>query len=330
MHFGTFSVADHHPELGRTARQFYAELIEQAQWAEELGYESYWVAEHHFHHYGIVPAPSVFLTAIAQHTQTIRLGTGIVVCPFHNPLLVAEQYAMLDVLSGGRLNFGAGSGYLAHEFAGFNVDPREKRERFDEALDIILRAWQGERLTVHGTYNSIEDVAINVQPVQQPHPPTWIAVIRAEAAPFVARRGMPIMGIPYVLERIEAVREMIQAYHQGYRGAGHDPAQADVTLAWHTYVAETTDAAIREARDAMQQYTDTRLFATSQGKTFDELYDNGLLIIGDPAYCRDRIEALREFGMTRMLTLTNFGGLEHAKVQKSMHLFAKEVMPAFG
>lgn len=150
MRFGIFSVADHHPELGRTPRQLYAELIEQAQLAEDLGYGSFWVAEHHFHHYGIVPAPAVFLTAIAQHTQTIRLGTGVVVCPFHHPLRVAEDYALLDILSGGRLNFGAGSGYLAHEFAGFNIDPQEKRQRFDENLDVILRAWRGERLTVEG------------------------------------------------------------------------------------------------------------------------------------------------------------------------------------
>lgn len=330
MRFGTFSVADHHPQLGRTPRQFYAEIIEQAQWAESLGYESFWIAEHHFHHYGIVPAPAVFLTAIAQQTQTLRLGTGVVVCPFHNPLVVAEQYAMLDVLSGGRLNFGAGSGYLAHEFAGFNVDPTDKRQRFDAALDIILRAWQGETLTVHNAYHQIDGVTINVQPLQKPHPPTWIAVIRAEAAPFVARRGMPMMGIPYALERLDAVRTMLQAYHTAYGEAGHDPAPAEVTLAWHTYVAETTDTAIAEARQAMQQYTDTRLYATSRGKKFDQLYDNGLLIIGDPRYCRKRIADLQACGMTTMLTLTNFGGLAHANVQKSMHLFAKEVMPAFG
>ncbi len=178
-------------------------------------------------------------------------------------------------------------------------------------------------------YHAINEVAINVQPVQQPHPPTWIAVIRPEAAPFVARRGFPLLGVPYTAGHIETARDMIQAYHQGYIDAGHDPSQADVTLVWHTYVAETTDLAIREARAALQQYTDTRLFATSKGQKFEDLYDRGLLIIGDPAYCRERIATLRDWGMTRMLTLSNFGGLAYNKVSKSMQLFAEEVAPAF-
>lgn len=329
MEFGIFSVADHHPEFDRTPHQLYAELLEQAEHAERLGYESYWVAEHHFHHYGIVPAPAVLLSAIAQRTQTLRVGTGVVVCPFHNPIEVAEQYAMLDMLSGGRLNFGTGSGYLAHEYSGFNVDPQQKRERFDEALDIVLRAWRGETIDIQSPYHTINQVAINVQPVQQPHPPTWIAVIRPEAALFVARKGFPLLGVPYTSGHIETARDMIQAYHQAYGEAGFDPAQADVTLVWHTYVADTTDKAIREARDALQQYTDTRLFATSKGQLFDDLYDRGLLIIGDPAYCRERIAELQDWGMTRMLTLSNFGALAHDKVGRSMQLFAKEIMPAF-
>ncbi len=329
MEFGIFSVADHHPEFDRTPRQLYAELLDQAELAERLGYGSYWVAEHHFHPYGIVPAPAVLLSAIAQRTQTLRVGTGVVVCPFHHPIEVAEQYAMLDMLSGGRLNFGTGSGYLAHEYSGFNVDPQHKREHFDEALDIVLRAWRGDTITVQSRYHTINEVAINVQPVQQPHPPTWIAVIRPEAAPFVARRGFPLLGVPYTSGHIETARDMIQAYHQAYRDSAHDPAQADVTLVWHTYVAETTDLAIREARTALQQYTDTRLFATSKGQKFEDLYDRGLLIIGDPAYCRERIAELRDWGMTRMLTLSNFGGLAHDKVSQSMQRFADEVIPAF-
>jgi alkanesulfonate monooxygenase SsuD/methylene tetrahydromethanopterin reductase-like flavin-dependent oxidoreductase (luciferase family) len=329
MQFGTLSVADHHPGLGRSAPQFYAELIDQAILAEELGYESFWVAEHHFHEYGIVPAPAVLLSAIAQRTETLRLGTAVVVCPFHDPRVVAEQYALLDVLSGGRLNFGAGSGYLPHEFAGFGVDPADKRERFDESFDIVRRLWRGERVTAHGAHHQLDDVAINVSPLQQPTPPTWTAVIRADAAPFVARRGESVMGIPYALERIGAVHEMLTAYHDAHREAGHDPATADVTLAWHTYVAATVDEAIADTRDAMHQYTSTRLYATSQDKTFEELYENGLLLIGDAAYVRERIAELGDAGMTRMLTLTNFGALPHERVTASMRRFASDVMPAF-
>jgi len=330
VRFGMLSVVDHHPALGRSVGEFYGELIEQAVVADEVGYESFWVAEHHFADYGVVPAPAVLLASIAQRTERIRLGTGIVVCPFHDPRVVAEQYAMVDVLSGGRLNFGAGSGYLAHEFAGFGVDPADKRERFDEAFDVVLRLWRGERVTLHSRFLDLDDVAVNVRPLQQPTPPTWVAVVRADAAPFVAARGQAVMGIPYALERLDAVETMLAAYHRAYREAGHDPAAVDVTLAWHTYVGETTDRAIAEARQAMEQYTATRLYATSQGKSFEELYDNGLLIIGDAAYCRRRIGELGEAGMTRMLALTNFGGLAHERVVASMRRFAAEVAPAFG
>lgn len=329
MHFGTLSVADHHPTLGRSAPRFYDELIGQAVLAETLGYESFWVAEHHFHEYGIVPAPAVLLSAIAQRTTDLRLGTGVVVCPFHDPRSIAESYALLDVLSGGRLNFGAGSGYLPHEFAGFGVDPATKRDRFDEAFDIVLRLWRGERVTVRSEFHDLDDVAINVQPLQRPHPPTWVAVIRAEAAPFVARRDQPMMGIPYALERIAAVHDMLGAYDAARRAEGLATETADVTLAWHTYVAESTDLAMAEAREAMEQYTATRLYATSQNKSFDELYENGLLIIGDAEYCRRRIGDLADAGMTRMLTLTNFGGLDHDLVAQSMQRFAHDVIPAF-
>jgi alkanesulfonate monooxygenase SsuD/methylene tetrahydromethanopterin reductase-like flavin-dependent oxidoreductase (luciferase family) len=327
MQFGTLSVADHHPTLGRSAPEFYAELIEQAELADSLGYESFWIAEHHFHDYGIVPAPAVLLSAIAQRTTNIRLGTGIVVCPFHDPRDIAEQYALLDVLSGGRLNFGAGSGYLAHEFAGFGIDPAEKRDRFDEVIGIVQRLWRGERVTIHSDFHDLDDVAINVRPLQQPAPPTWTAVIRAEAAPFVARRGESIMAIPYALEHIDAVHEMLAAYNSGFHEGDHDSATADVTLAWHTYVAESTKQAIADTRAAMEQYTATRLYATSQNKSFDELYENGLLIIGDAAYVRGRIGELAESGMTRMLTLSNFGALPHKRVMASMRRFANDVIP---
>jgi alkanesulfonate monooxygenase SsuD/methylene tetrahydromethanopterin reductase-like flavin-dependent oxidoreductase (luciferase family) len=179
MRFGIFSVVDHYPaELPRTAAQFYGELLEQVEAAESLGFDAFWIAEHHFHEYGAVPSPPVWMAAAAQRTRRIRLGAGVVVLPFRNPLQVAEDYAMVDVLSGGRLNLGAGSGYLRHEFDGFGVDPAEKRDRFDEALDIVLRAWTGEPVSYEGRYHRVQDVRLNVRPLQRPHPPVWIAILR--------------------------------------------------------------------------------------------------------------------------------------------------------
>ena len=120
----------------------------------------------------------MWLAAAASLTRRIRLGAAVVVLPFDNPLRTAEDYAMVDVLSGGRLNLGVGSGYLKHEYAGFGLDIEEKRARFDEALDILLEAWTGRRFSYSGVYHRVEDVQLNVLPKQKPRPPIWIATDR--------------------------------------------------------------------------------------------------------------------------------------------------------
>src|ERR671939_1828162 len=136
MRMSIFSVQDHYPGRERTLAELYRQVITQAELAEALGYDTFFVAEHHFHEYGAVPNPAVMLAAMAQRTARIRLGSAISILTFHHPLTVAESYAMVDLLSGGRLVMGVGSGYLKHEFAGYRVDPAEKRERFDEHLEV--------------------------------------------------------------------------------------------------------------------------------------------------------------------------------------------------
>ena len=118
MQLGTFSVMDYHPDRQGSAAGFYRDMLDLAVTAEQLGYESVWVAEHHFANYGLCPAPPVLLAAMAQQTQRIRLGPAVCVLPFHDPVKVAEEYAVLDVVSNGRLELGVGRGYLAHEYAG--------------------------------------------------------------------------------------------------------------------------------------------------------------------------------------------------------------------
>src|SRR5712691_8894954 len=169
MRFGIFSGVDHYPkELPRTSAELYGELLEQVEAADALGFDSFWIAEHHFHEYGGIPRPPVWMAAAAERTSRIRLGSAVVVLPFDNPLRTAEDYAMVDVLSGGRLNLGVGAGYLKHEYAGFGLDIEEKRVRFDEALAIVLEAWKGERFSYAGAYHRVEDVQLNVLPRQKP------------------------------------------------------------------------------------------------------------------------------------------------------------------
>ena len=330
LRFGIFSVADHYPaELPRTSGQFFGELLEQVAAAEQLGFDSFWVAEHHFHEYGAIPSPPIWLAAAAQRTKRIRLGSAVVVLPFRNPLQVAEDYAMVDVLSGGRLNLGAGSGYLRHEFEGFGVSPEEKRDRFDEALDIVLRAWTGERFSYEGRFHTVRDVKLNVLPIQRPRPPVWIAVLRNEAAPHVGKRGFPMMMIPYATtERIDELAETVAGFRGAFADAGGDPRAASVPFGLHAYCADSFERATAEAKPAMDRYVRTRLYARQ--RPYELLVEKSLIAFGSP---EDVIRVARRYeqaGLTDFLAITNFGGLEHARVLRSMELLAKHVLPAFG
>ncbi len=329
MKFGLFSVVDHYPkELPRTTGQFYAELLEQVEAAEELGFESFWIAEHHFHEYGGIPRPPIWMAAAAQRTRRIRLGAAVVVLPFDHPLRVAEDYAMVDILSNGRLDLGAGSGYLKHEFEGFGIPGEEKRERFDEALEILLRAWTGERFSYEGKHHRVKDIQLNVVPLQTPRPPVWVAILRNEAAPFVGQKGFPIMMIPYVsTEEFSELAQTVRAFRQAFIAAGGRPEDATVPFGLHTYCAESFEEARAHAREAMDRYVRTRLYAKQ--RPFEVLVEKDLVAFGSPADVARVARRYEDAGLTHFLAITNFGGLEHKKVLRSMELMAKHVLPAF-
>ncbi|HEY7293805.1 MAG TPA: LLM class flavin-dependent oxidoreductase [Dehalococcoidia bacterium] len=174
MRYSIFSVVDHYPDRSRSVGALYGQILDEIALAERLGFDTYFLAEHHFHEYGVVPSPPVLLAAAAERTSRIRLGTAVAVLPFHEPVRLAEEVAMLDQLSGGRVALGVGSGYLAHEFAGFGVGPWEKRARFDEALAVLEQALGGEPFSHHGRYFHYQDLRLNVQPLQRPVP-LWVA-----------------------------------------------------------------------------------------------------------------------------------------------------------
>ncbi len=326
MRFGIFSIVDHYPvELSRTTQQFYEELLEQAEAAESLGFDSFWVAEHHFHEYGAVPRPPIWMAAAAQRTKRIKLGSAVVVLPFDNPLRIAEDYAMVDILSGGRLMLGVGSGYLKHEFEGFGINPEEKRARFDEALEVILKAWSGERFSFEGQYNHVKDVQLNTVPLQRPHPPVAIAILRNEAAKHVAMQGMPVMFIPYATtERIEELAETVSIYKESFSVSTSSPR---AIFALHTHCAEVEQQAVAEARQPMDRYVRTRLYAKQ--RSFDLLDEKKLMAVGDPKKVSDVLKVYEAAGMTDFLAISNFGGMPHEQVLASLNVLAKQVMPAF-
>jgi alkanesulfonate monooxygenase SsuD/methylene tetrahydromethanopterin reductase-like flavin-dependent oxidoreductase (luciferase family) len=318
VRLSAFSVVDAYDD-DDPARDRYAEVLALADAAEHAGLSTVWVAEHHFHSGGVCPSPPVLLSAIAARTRRIRVGALVSVLPFHNPIEVAEQYAMVDRLSGGRLNLGVGSGYISLEFEGFGVDPATKRERFDAAFTTLLAAFSGQPVV---ETRSLGPRALNVLPVQKPHPPLWIAVQRREALPFVARRGMSVALVPYAtVGSVDELADQIREFRSHLPGG----AKVTVSVALHLYAGDRPD----RARSALQRYLDSRLATQSafyQDKVRRDpshasaatIERTGFALFGSSDEVVGRMAAFRAAGVDEVLGIFDFGGLPVADVRASV------------
>lgn len=312
MQLSVFSVLDGFPsEVDFAGRNRYSELLSLGEAAERSALECVWVAEHHFLPGGLCPAPPVLLAALGARTRRIRLGSLVSVLPFHSPLEVAEQYALLDQLIGGRLNFGVGSGYIPAEFEGFGVDPAEKRERFDRALETIRAAFRGEKVRAEAP--AARPVTLNVLPRQQPSPPIWVAAQRREALPFVARRGFSVALIPYATVR--DVPELALEIRE-YRAALPPGQSATVSAAVHVYAGPAPD----RARAAFARYLESRratqstfylqkVHADPAHASPEALEQNGLALFGGVNEVEEKVHALADAGVDELLGIFDFGGL---------------------
>ncbi|WAM19263.1 LLM class flavin-dependent oxidoreductase [Rhodococcus sp. JS3073] len=325
MLYSYFSVNDHYPGRDRSIDALYREVLAQGELADELGYDTFFVAEHHFHEYGVVPNPAIMLAALSQRTNNIRLGTAISVLTFHNPITIAENYSIVDVLSGGRLVMGVGSGYLKHEYEGFGIDPATKRERFDENFALVQRAMAGERITFDGTYNHLKDVALNTLPTQRPTPPFYVAVLQHQAAYYVGRQGHNMMCVPYAsVDKLEDVALIIEEYHRGLAETSTE-ATGDAIVTLHTHVADTDEQARQVATEPFDLYVATRLYAKSQ--TYEDVMASRLGLFGSVDTVVERLLELYDMGVRHVSTLHNFGLMPYDQANRSMRMLADEVMP---
>ncbi len=320
-----FSVQDHHPGRERTLPQLYDQVLRQGVLADELGYHTFFVAEHHFHEYGAVPNPAVFLSGLAGRTTRLRLGTAISILTFHHPLTIAENYAMVDVLSSGRLTLGVGSGYLKHEFAGYGIAGAEKRDRFDENLALVERLLAGERVTHQGRFTSLDAVQINVRPVQR-EVPIYVAILRKEAAYHVGRQGRRMLFVPYAsVDSFDEIAELMSEFHRGREDAGLTDHTDAAAITLHTHVAASDQEARREAEGAFNLYVATRLYAKSA--VYDDIIRSGLSLFGSVETVAEKMLRLKCMGLDHVLTLQNFGLLPETLVQRSMRMMMEEVVP---
>lgn len=350
MKFGILYNTDYYPEAHGSASQYYHQILAQAQFEEELGFESVWFGEHHYSGYSF-GSPPVIAMAAASRTKRIRLGTGVSLIPLNHPIRLAEEYAMLDVLSGGRLEYGIGRGFLKYSHQIFGVNEDENHERYHEGTDLIVKAWTANGPFSHnGKFWQLENYTFFPKPLQQPHPPIYAsAVITPESAVYAGSRGFHLSTGLFVPAR-ERVREVIELYRKTLRAHGFNPAEKEVSGVFQLYCGESQDEARRNGgRYALQYFKffselDQRSPHTSKafenygggvsrifaGRTYEDLENARLLMIGEPQYIIDQIHWAREYyGVNYLIFEVAQGGEPHELVMQSLKRFAEKVMPTF-
>jgi alkanesulfonate monooxygenase SsuD/methylene tetrahydromethanopterin reductase-like flavin-dependent oxidoreductase (luciferase family) len=335
MKFDYYLLNSYAPEHDGDGPALYRKWIEQVQAAEELGYECAWFTEHHFYAMGgMLPNPSLLMAALAQCTTRIRLGTAVTILPFYNPVRVAEDVAMLDILSGGRVDVGLGRGMGAQYFDVFGVDEATSREKFAEQLAMIRMAWADDPFCWEGKYfQSPKPINVIPKPVQRPHPPLWIPAARDPAhAIEVGRDGLNLMTLPWFLPSFVPTREVVDAYRAGNGEPGRTAGQVMGYMS--VYVGQTADLARRQAGPHWERAR--RISDEYRGRpeehplTYDIGVATGRAIFGDPEMCRTHVARVRDqIGLDRLALRFDFGGLPQECVLSSMRLFAQEVAPHF-
>jgi alkanesulfonate monooxygenase SsuD/methylene tetrahydromethanopterin reductase-like flavin-dependent oxidoreductase (luciferase family) len=340
MKFGAFFLLGSPGML--PARDVYQRVLDQTAFAESAGFDSVWIAEHHFSNYGYVPNPLMFAVKLAQATTRVRIGTAVLVLPFWDPLRIAEDIAMADQLTDGRLEVGVARGYQPYEFARFGVDFATARERSDETLAVMLAALRGTEVTHAGPTRGIPETTTFPRPLQQPHPPIWLAAATKESFDVAVHHelnGMTTMsGRPIgVLE--QNWRNFLQARTDAGLGPPPvfsvqqqvcvTPTDADVRRFLPLYLYQLRQAtALRTGREEVREGHAREL--PFEGEPSPEDLFQERTITGSPGRVRELIERYREVcGMTHMTCVMAPGDMPHEDVIRSMRLFADEVMPHF-
>jgi len=333
----------------RTEQEVLQDSIRQTVLAEELGFDGCWIAEHHFSTYGIVGNLSTMAAALAQATERIRIGLAVAVLPLASPLRLAEELALVDVLSGGRLDIGVGRGYQPDEFRRFGIPFEEASARFDETLEILQLCWRDEPFSFDGKFFQLEDIEIFPKPLQKPHPPIMKAALSSHTFGQAGKSGMRILTSPNFTP-IELVKENLGTYRTSLQDAGFNLNDFDYPMLQQVYVCEDPEEAIEFPRpyalyfyerlarllpsiddlDIPSDYSEYGKMQRNVDRVkYEYLLEHGINV-GTPEQVAERIHTLeQEAGVNYYIGWFNFGGMPPEKVEQSMKLFADKVMPQF-
>ena len=329
-----------------TDQQAFQNGFQMAEEAERLGAESVWLAEYHFIPFSVLSSPVMVATAIAGRTERIRIGLGVLLLPLGNPIRIAEEIATLDHICQGRLDFGVGRGTFPEHHDAFLSPYPESRGRFEEYLEIILKAWTTEQFSFEGEHYKCHDLAVRPKPYQKPHPPLRIGVTSAETFPIIGRMGYPLFVNPSRVFALDDLAEHVKAYRKAWQDAGH-PGEGSIGIRLPVYVADTQHKAYEEPRESMTtQMTglSQRVAASADrvGTTgnwqaeSDQIarmdYDDWLrdkVVVGTPESVLDRLLQLTESLQLSHIVFEHNSGrrIPHDLQMNSVRLLMDKVVP---
>jgi alkanesulfonate monooxygenase SsuD/methylene tetrahydromethanopterin reductase-like flavin-dependent oxidoreductase (luciferase family) len=348
MDFGYFTLSDNHYDNNpRSSNQFVADITAEALYAEQLGMHSAWIGEHHFNSLGVLSCPDLVLAYVAARSKRIRLAPAVTVLPLHNPIRVAEQWATLDLLSGGRVDFAAGRGYDRREYLPFHVSFEDNQGIFEEGLELVRKLWVAEgRISHHGRHYSFDDVRITPKPVQQPIP-AYVGSFSKPSIELAARLGCGLIVAPFAAAMsYGGLKQVADLYHESCARYGQRPqrlmcsyfihfadnkSQEDAQRARQIrYYRECVIPAFpgdpKSAPPSYRYFVD--MVARLQRVRPEDLTENSVLL-GTPADIISTLKKVEAAGFSEVILYFNVGLKPHNQVKDEMARFMAEVAPAF-
>jgi alkanesulfonate monooxygenase SsuD/methylene tetrahydromethanopterin reductase-like flavin-dependent oxidoreductase (luciferase family) len=348
MEFGYFTLSDnHYRDNPRSPNQFVADIAAEALYADQIGLHSAWIGEHHFNSLGVLSCPDLVLAYIAAQTKRIRLAPAVTVLPLHHPIRVAEQWATLDLLSGGRVDFAAGRGYDNREYLPFHVSFADNQSIFEEGLELVRKLWDAEgRISHHGKHFSFDDVRITPKPVQRPIP-TYVASFSQLSIELAARLGCGLVVAPFAAAMsFGGLREVAELYRATCAKYGNKPGR--LMCSYFTHFADNKEQENAQRARQIRYYKecvipafpgDPRTAPPSyryfigmverlQKIKAEDLTENSVLL-GSPQQIIDTLKKVEAAGFEEVILYFNVGLKPHAQVKEEMDRFMREVAPAF-
>ncbi len=338
-----FGVFDHIERTSGNSSlpELYNERLRLLEEYDRAGIWGYHLAQHHATPLGMAPSPNLFLTAAAQHTRKLRLGTLVYLLPFYNPLRLVEEIAMLDNLSNGRAEIGVGAGVSPFELAIFRTPFYDRRDIYDDALRVIVKGLAGERLTHRGPVYRYDDVPVALHPVQRPHPGFWYGAITEQSARHAASHRMHVV----TLGSLSLVKRANEVYRENLKDSAHTELDLNpniltprVGTTRHVYIAPNDKEAEQIARSAYQVFYDNIEHLWRQFNTtvlafppeYEAYREGRAIFVGSAARVRDEIaQCIEETGVDYMVLTFAWGNLTAAQARQSFDLFATRIMPEF-